>query len=66
MDLDLFVIFNKSINFIRRLNREFFSNSSFSNLVTNQGYESSEKIQNFSSISLKLFILAKTKTGVWV
>ena len=68
MDLGLFIMFNKSMNFIRGLNREnFYFHLEFSNLVTNKQhiYGSYEKIQNLSSISLKLCMLCPKNTGIW-
>ena len=53
MDLGLFVMFNKSMNFIRRLNRGnfYFQNPSFH--IWYQGYVTCKNVQNFSSFSLK-------------
>ena len=60
----LFVMFNKSMNFIKRLNREkIFFNLEFSNFVANWRYESYGQIQNFSSISLKLCLLGQKTQG---
>ena len=57
----------KSLNFIRRSNKITFLpfNPEFSNFVANWQYESYEKIQNFSSISLKLCLLGQKNTGTW-
>ena len=52
------------MNFIRRLNRGNFK-LEFSNFVANWPYESYGKIQNFSSISLKLCLLGQKNTGTW-
>ena len=57
-------MFNKSINFIR-LNRDFlnFSNQSFQ--IWWLKVWTFEKIQNFSSISLKLCLLGPKHIGTW-
>ena len=60
-------MFNKSMSFIRRLNkRKFLSfKPEISNLVVNLRYVSHDKIQNFSLISPKLCLLGQKYTGTW-
>ena len=54
------------MNFIRRLNRgKLFSNQSFQILWLIGGIKVYGKIQNFSSISLKLCLLGQKNTGTW-
>ena len=58
----------KSMKFIKkRLNRENFYSFKldFSNFVANWPYKGYGKIQNFSSISLKLCLLDQKNTGTW-
>ena len=69
MDLALFVMFNKSMNFIRRYNRENFYLSSqrfqiwwISKYLV---YVSHNIIQNFSSVSPILCLLGQKYTGAW-
>ena len=58
----------KSMKFIKRLNREkvIFFKLEFSNFVANWRHKSYGKIQNFSSISLKLCLLGEKNTGTWI
>ena len=54
----------KSMKFMKRLKRTFlFFKLEFSNFVANRRYESYGKIQNFSSISLKLCLLGQKNTA---
>ena len=55
------------MNFIRRLNRgKFYSfKLEFSNFMANWRYKIYGKIQNFSSISLRLCLLDQKNTGTW-
>ena len=59
-------MYNKSLNFIRRLKKEkcLFFKLDFLNFAANSGMVVMKKIQNFSSISLKLCLLGQTH-GIW-
>ena len=61
-------MFKIPVNFKRRFNREkvYFSNQ-FSNLVHNKQYEYYQKVQNFSSLPLKIMPAGpKLHIGTWV
>ena len=64
MDL-VFVMFNKSMNFIRRLNREKFFSSQMFKIWWQISSIEVRKTQNFSSVSLKLWLLGQKNTGTW-
>ena len=68
MDLALFVMFNKSINFIRRQNREIFYifKKEFSNLVASLRYKSYEKKYKFQLNIYKIMPARPKNTGTWV